>query len=333
MRVLANATLRWSRGCLSSAVVAVVLGATGAPAAREPTIVTIATAKHGGAYLPVGDAICRFVNAGRERHGLLCLPKTSAGSVDNIRALRTGQRHYAIVQSDVQHAAYAGAGPFRVAGPFAEVRALLALHLEPYTVVARGDAGIRHFADVKGRRFNLGPDGSGMRATAEAIVRAFGWTPDDFALAGRLAPREQVGALCANRIDVAGFTVGHPSAWIHDALTACQGVPVAIDGPAIDALLRGAPYYAASVLPAGTYANQPADVPTVAVRASLVTRADRPEDEVCAVVSAVLANLEVFRRLHPTLANLDSRSMVQAPHAAPLHRGAQRCYREHGLLP
>jgi uncharacterized protein len=81
-------------------------------AQQEEGLFTIGTAVRGRVYHPVGNAICRFVNAGRERHGLRCLAEPSAGSVDNVGALRSGERAYGIVQSDVQHAALTGHGRF-----------------------------------------------------------------------------------------------------------------------------------------------------------------------------------------------------------------------------
>jgi TRAP-type uncharacterized transport system substrate-binding protein len=72
---------------------------------QEPGLFTIGTAARGGVYHPVGNAICRFVNAERERHGLRCLVAPSVGSVANIEALRSGEWAYVIVQSDVQEKA------------------------------------------------------------------------------------------------------------------------------------------------------------------------------------------------------------------------------------
>ena len=301
--------------------------------AEQPTVITIATAERGGAYLPAGNAICRFVNSERDRHGLLCLATPSSGSVENIGALLVGERAYAIVQSDVEYAAYMGSGRFRGGEPFRQLRSLFSLYLEPFTVVARRDAQIRHLGDLEGHRFNLGREGSGMRATAENIMSAFGWTLDSFSATGDLSPGDQLEALCSGEIDAGSFTVGHPSGWIHDALSACDAVLVPVDGPVIDRLLAAAPYYTTAVLRGGTYAAQFDDVPTIAVRATLVTVADRPEEEVYQVVKAVFSNLETLRLLHPALEEIDARTMVQAHHTAPLHPGAERYYRETGLSP
>ena len=120
------------------------------------------------------------------------------------------------------------------------LRAVFSLHAEPLTVMVRGDSGIQTIADAKGRRVNVGREGSGMRVTATDVLTAFGWKPSDFPRLGALPPEEQEKVLCQNEIDVATFVVGHPSGWIQDIKSACDARVVPVTGPAIDALLQSA---------------------------------------------------------------------------------------------
>jgi TRAP transporter TAXI family solute receptor len=315
-----------------AAVGAALLLAAGTARSQDDRLITIATAGHGGVYLPTGNAICRLVHLERARHGIRCLARASAGSVENMEALHTGERDYAIVQSDLQNAALEGSRQFEEAGPPPELRALFSLHAETFTVVARPDSGIRSFAEIAGRRLNLGVEGSGMRATAEDILAAFGLGDADLALVTHLATGAQVEALCDGRIEVATFVVGHPSGYVQDATTACQGRLIPVEGPAVERLLTSAPYYTPATISGRLYPGQPEEVPTLGVRATLVTLADRPEDEVYELVKAVFSNLELFRRLHPALADLDRAEMVGLGNTAPLHPGAKRYFRETGLL-
>ena len=320
-------------GRARAAIVAAALLIGAPPAAgQEGSILTIATAGHGGVYLPSGNAICRLVNQERERHGIRCLARASAGSVENIAALRAGERSYAIVQSDIQNAALEGRRQFEQAGPLPEMRVLFSLHAEPFTVVVPGSSEIRSFAGTKERRINLGVEGSGMRATAEDVAAAFGFGDADLALASDLPPGEQLEALCEGRIEVATFVVGHPSGYLQDATSACGGRLIPVEGPEVERLLAEAPYYAPAVIAAQTYRGQPQDVPTLGVRATVVTLAGRPETEVYELVKAVFSNLELLRRLHPALADLDRSEMVGFGNTAPPHPGAERYFREAGLL-
>jgi uncharacterized protein len=319
-------------GRVRAAVLAALLIGAQPAAGQEGSIVTIATAGRGGVYLPAGNAICQFVHMERVRHRIRCLARASAGPVENLEALRKGERDYAIVQSDLQNAALEGSRQLASAGPLPELRALFSLHAEPFTVVASRESGIRSFAEIAGRRLNLGIEGSGMRATAEDILAALGFGDADLALVTHLAAGTQVEALCDGRIEVAIFVVGHPSGYVQDATTACQGRLIPVAGPAVERLLARAPYYTPATIAGGIYPGQPEEVPTLGVRATLVTLADRPEDEVYELVEAVFSNLDLLRRLHPALADLDRSEMVGFGNTAPLHPGAERYFREAGLL-
>jgi len=319
-------------GWFCAAIGAVLLLATAPARAQDERLITIATAGHGGVYLPTGHAVCQFLHLERARHGIRCLARASAGSVENIEALRSGERDYAIVQSDLQNAAFEGSRQFAKEGPLPELRALFSLHAEPFTVIASPDSGISSFAEVAGRRLNLGIQGSGMRATTEDILAAFGLGDGDLSLVTDLAAGAQVEALCEGRIEVATFVVGHPSGYVQDATTACGGRLIPVEGPAVERLLASAPYYAPATIAGRIYPGEPEDVPTLGVRATLVTLADRPDDEVYELAEAVFSNLALFRRLHPALAGLDRAEMVDFGNTAPLHPGAERYFREAGLL-
>jgi TRAP-type uncharacterized transport system substrate-binding protein len=50
------------------------------------------------------------------------------------------------------------------------------------------------------------------------------------------------------------------------------------------------------------------------------------------VVKAVFENIDQFKGLHPAFANLDPREMANDGLSAPLHPGAERYFREAGLI-
>jgi hypothetical protein len=200
------------------------------------------------------------------------------------------------------------------------------------TVVARADSGIDTVADLRGKRVNIGNPGSGQRATTDALMAANGWTMADFAQASELPSDQQAAALAAGRVDAIVFTVGHPAGEIWDATKSTAGQFVPITGPAVERLVTDSPYYTKAVIPGGLYRGNDDPTPTFGVRATLVTTAATPDDVVYLVVKSVFENFEDFKRLHPALAHLDRREMARAALTAPLHPGAERYYREAGLM-
>ncbi len=310
---------------------ATAIGASAATA-QEQTFISIGTGGVTGVYYPTGGAICRLVNRGRSEHGIRCGVESTGGSVFNINAIRGGELEFGVAQSDWQYHAYNGTSRFEEQGPFEGLRAVFSVHPEPFTVVARSDAGIETFEDLKGKRVNVGNPGSGQRGTMEVLMDKLGWTMDDFAVASELQAAEQSQALCDNNIDAMVYTVGHPSGSIQEATTACDSVLVDVEGEAVDELVADNPFYRTATIPGGMYRGNDEDTHTFGVGATFVTSEDVPEEVVYQVVKAIFDNMDQFRGLHPAFANLDPKEMATAGLSAPLHAGAERYFREAGLI-
>ena len=303
-----------------------------APAAYAEEFITIGTGGVTGVYYPTGGAICRLVNQGRRDHGIRCSVESTGGSVYNINTIREGELEFGVAQSDWQYHAFNGSSRFEEAGAFEDLRAVFSVHPEPFTVVARADAGITSIEDLAGKRVNIGNPGSGQRGTMEVLMEALGWTTDDFALATELKAAEQSAALCDNQIDAMVYTVGHPSGSISEATTACDSVLVEVSGEAVDQLIADNSFYRSATIPGGMYRGNDNDVTTFGVGATFVSSASVSEDVVYTLVKSVFDNIDDFKGLHPAFANLDAADMASAGLSAPLHDGAAKYYKEAGLI-
>lgn len=304
----------------------------GTALAQEQQFVSIGTGGVTGVYYPTGGAICRLVNRNRKEHGIRCGVESTGGSVFNINAVRGGELEFGVAQSDWQFHAYNGTSRFEEQGAFEGLRAVFSVHPEPFTVVARADAGISTFEDLKGKRVNVGNPGSGQRGTMEVLMEAMGWTMGDFSLSSELQAAEQSQALCDNNIDAMVYTVGHPSGSIQEATTSCDSVLVTVENDATAKLIADNSYYRSAVIPGGMYRGNDEDVNTFGVGATFVSSTDVPDDVVYEVAKAVFENIDQFRSLHPAFANLDPEQMASAGLSAPLHPGAERYYKEAGLI-
>lgn len=311
-------------------VAGLVLGTV--PVASAQTFITIGTGGVTGVYYPTGGAICRLVNKDRKTHGIRCSVESTGGSVYNLNTIRAGELDMGVAQSDWQFHAYNGTSKFADKGANKDLRAVFSVHPEPFTVVARADAGIKSFADLKGKRVNVGNPGSGQRGTMEVVMEAMGWAMSDFKLASELKSAEQSKALCDNKVDAIVFTVGHPSGSIKEATTACDTVLVPVTGDAVSKLVKDNDYYRKAIIPGDMYRGNPDDVVTFGVGATFVSSSKAPEDTVYHVVKAVFENFDSFRKLHPAFANLKKEEMVKDGLSAPLHPGAAKYYKEAGLI-
>ena len=301
------------------------------PAAAQQKFITIGTGGVTGVYYAVGGAICRLMNKDRAKTGIRCSVESTGGSVFNVNAIKSGELDFGMTQSDVQYNAVKGLQQFKDKAD-TDLRAVYAVHPEPFTVLARKEAGVSKFEDFKGKRFNVGNPGSGTRASMEQLLHEMKWTLKDFSLAAELKADEQGPALCDNKIDGFYYGVGHPSAAIQDPTTTCGAKLIPLMGPAIDALLKQFPYYSVATIPGGMYSNNPQPTTTYGVLATLVVSAKQPDDVVYNLVKATFDNFDEFKKLHPAFANLDPKHMVKDGLSAPLHPGAAKYYKEKGWM-
>jgi TRAP transporter TAXI family solute receptor len=299
--------------------------------AQSETFVTIGTGGQTGVYYVVGQSICKLVNRGGAEHGIKCTAPSTGGSVANINAIKEGSMDMGVAQSDWQSYAYNGTPEYE-GGEFADLRAVFSVHGEPFTVVARDDAGIESFEDLKGKRVNIGNPGSGQRGTMEVVMGVLGWEMGDFAFASELKSAEQSAALGDNKVDAIVFTVGHPNGSIQEAVSTVDAHLVSVAGPEIDQLVEDNAYYAKATIPGGMYQGSDEDTQTFGVKATFVSSASVDEETIYQVVKAVFDNFDRFKGLHPAFANLTEEDMIKDGLSAPLHPGAERYYKERGWL-
>ena len=322
---------KFARKALAATAAVFVLLAS-APAVAQQKFMTIGTGGVTGVYYAAGGAICRLVNKDRAKNGIRCSVESTGGSVFNVNTIKAGELDLGFTQSDVQYNATKGLGPFKDAGAFSDLRAVFAVHPEPFTVLARKEANITKFEDFKGKRFNVGNPGSGTRSSMEELLVTMGWKMSDFSLASELKADEHGPALCDGKVDGFYYGVGHPSANIQDPTTSCGAKLVSLTGAAVDKLVAEKPYYAKVTIPGGLYPNNAQPTATYGVLATVVASSKTPADTVYQVVKAVFDNIEEFKKLHPALANLSPQSMIKDGLSAPMHEGAARYYREKGWI-
>lgn len=323
-----------------SAVLA--LGIGGSAAAQDIEFFTIGTGGTAFTYYPMGGVIANAISkppGSRECgeggscgvDGLIASAVSSRGSVDNINAIVSGLRNSGFAQSDVAYWAYTGTGTMEGSEPATELRTIAALFEEHIHLVTLADSDINSVADLAGKRVSLDEPGSGTRVDALLIMEANGLSEDDLtpeALKGNAASE----ALRNGKIDAFFVVTGYPTGAIVELASAADIRLVPIDGAGADALTEKYGFFAQSAIPDNAYEGV-AGVDTVAVGAQWFTSAT--EDE------------ELIYNITKALWNDESRALLDVGHAkgadvtaatalngvgVPLHAGAERFYREAGLL-
>lgn len=211
----------------------------------------------------------------------------TAGGEENLRMLRNGRVSFALAQGDSALLAYDGKGPFEVEGAYPSLRSIGALYPEAVHVLVRADAGIARLADLAGKRVAVGVPGAASRSTALAILEAHGLrrsvTPLDLPLNDALL------ALRERKADAVIQVIGFPADSIRDASASVPLALLPLDPEAVRAIAARKAGLFPLTLPRGTYAQQAADVPTLATSAILAVGTDLTDAEVAQVTRLVYA--------------------------------------------
>jgi len=324
-------------------VAAAALLAAGTVVAQDVKFFRIGTGGTAGTYYPIGGLLANAIsNPPGSRAcdkggscgvpGLVATALSSNGSVANVNGIAGGQLESGFSQSDVAYWAYTGTGVFEGKGKVADLRLIANLYPESIHLVARKGAGIKTVADLKGRRVSLDEPGSGTLIDARIILGAFGLTDKDVK-AEYLKPNQAGDKMKDGALDAFFFVGGYPAGAIAELAAAGGGIElVNIAGPEIDKMRKQYGFFASDKIPADTYKGVAA-VDTLSVGAQWVTSAKQPDELVYGITKA--------------LWNANSRKLLDSGHAKgkaitketalegagiPLHPGAEKFYKEAGLL-
>jgi hypothetical protein len=314
----------FSRTAATLAVAAAAM--LGAPAAGAETLrlFTIGTASLAGNYYAAGRAICALIN----REGppdLRCSPEPTPGSQYNLLGLQKGELDFAFVQSDWQHRAHAGTGPFAGAA-MGNLRSVMSLYAEAVTLVVRADGGIDGLDDLPGRIVDLGNPSTARRGTVDRVLRGIGVEPASFGRIAELSTAAVGPELCAGRVDAAFLVIGHPNALLGETLRRCELRLVALGGPEMRRFVEESDDFEVYAIPAGTYPSEPDAVRTVSTLATLVTRSEIDDALVGYVARTIIARYDMLAEQVPALGRRDMDAMRVAGLTAPLHPAAAAAF-------
>ncbi len=292
--------------------------------------VSIGTGGVTGVYYPVGGAIAKMLNDREDQYGIKATVEATGGSVFNINAVMSGDLDFGITQADRLYQAFNGKEEWN-GKPQTNLRVVLSLHTEAVTLIASDPSGIKTALDMKGKHIAIGNPGSGNRGNAIDALSAYSLSLSDI-IPEDLKPAECAGMLQDGRIDAYFYTVGHPNGSIKEAVAGKTPVHfVALDN--LDSLIAKFPFYSRAIIDISYYTgvSNTGNVETFGVRARLVTSANEPEDLVYSLVKVVMENFDLFKAQHVCFADLNREKMAET-YTAPLHPGAEKYFREVGLI-
>lgn len=308
-------------------ITALILAFSFASVVSADSYMSIATGGTSGTYYPIGGAIASTVTkAGK----IQCTAETGNASVANMNLVATKAIEIAFVQNDITYWAVNGELMFQ-GKPMKNIRTVAALYPEHIHLVIAKDAGIKNFADLKGKRVGVGAPGSGVEGDVQAIFKVTGLTYKDLRKADFLDFAATASRFKDNQID-AGFVVaGYPVAAIMDLTTTKDVDLLNFDDALLTKLNKQYPFLVKSNIPANTYRGITKNIATPAVMAILITHDEVPEQDVYDFTKAMFDGIADIHASHAKGKEINLKTALEGL-TAPLHPGAARFYKEKGMI-
>jgi TRAP transporter TAXI family solute receptor len=316
---------------VTATAVAATLAFASTAFAQERVFFGIATGGTGGTYYPLGGMLAQLISNKVTIGGkkLSATAETAGASVANAQLLARKDIESAFVAADILDAAFNGKGQFD-GKPVKNLRALGALYPEQVQLVTIASANVRNFKDLKGKSVSSGSPGSGQWQLLGDLLEAHGMTRkdigEDLSSFAQSVDKIKDGNLVASLI-----TAGAPTSSVTDLANARDLRIVPLAGPEIEVLRKKQPYYAMVQLPANTYKGQTTPVDTLAVMAVWATHDGISDQLAYEVTKALFENTEILGQVHPKGKEISLKTALQSV-SIPLHPGAERYYREKGVL-
>jgi hypothetical protein len=294
---------------------------------KSQYFITVASGPTSGIYYPIGGGIGSVVG---NALGYRSSVQSTGASVENINLITGKRAELAIVMADAVLQAFQAFGAFDGKAPQADLRGLMGLYPNYVQLVTTENTGIKTFYDLKGRRVAVGAPNSGVEVNARLMFEAHGMTYADIR-PDYLNYGEAIDQIRNGIIEAAFVTSGIPNATTLDLATTRKIHIIPIEGQGMTNLRAKYPFFTETVIPAGTYGNA-TDVKTASIMNILIVSKDLPDEVVYDITKGLFTNIGMIHDTHSAARKDVNLQTALDGMVVPLHPGAEKYYREVGLL-
>jgi TRAP transporter TAXI family solute receptor len=298
-----------------------------APVQAQTKFINVLTGGTSGVYYPMGVALTQIY--GKALPDAKSSVQATKASAENLNLLQAGRGEIAFTLGDALSSAWKGDEEAGFRSPLKKLRTVAGIYPNYVQIVASADSGIKTLADLKGKRISVGAPRSGTELNARAILQAAGLSYKDFAKVEYLPFGESVELMKNRQLDATLQSAGLGVASLRDLSTALKINVVAI--PADVVAKVGDAAYQSAMIPANTYEGQTTAVPTAAIQNFLVTHEGVPTETVYLMTKSMFEHLDQLLSAHAAAKAIKKETAAKNP-PVPLHPGAEKYYREAGLL-
>ena len=295
--------------------------------ARAADFINVLTGGTSGVYYPMGVALSQIY--GKAIPGAKSSVQATKASAENLNLLQAGRGELGFSLGDSLSDAWKGDEEAGFKTPLKKLRGVAAIYPNYIQIVAAADSGIKTLADLKGKRLAVGAPKSGTELNARAILKGAGLSYKDLSRVEYLPFGESVELMKNRQLDATLISAGLGVAAVRDLSVAVKIVLLPVPADVVGKI--GDPAYQTAVIPAKTYEGQTSEVQTVAIQNFLVTHEGVPADTIYRMTKSMWENLDQLYAAHAAAKAMKKEDAVKGM-PLPLHPGAEKYYKEAGLL-
>jgi len=295
--------------------------------AHATEFINVLTGGTSGVYYPLGVALTQLY--GKAMPAAKTAVQATKASAENLNLLQAGRGEVAFTLGDTLNEAWKGNEEAGFKTPLKKLRTIAAIYPNYIHFLASADSGIKSLADLKGKRVSVGAPKSGTELNSRDILKAVGMSYKDLGKVEYLGYAESVELIKNRQLDATLLSSGLGVAAVRDLATAVKIVVIPIPAEVVTKIGEAA--YTTGVIPANTYTGQTSDVPTVTVQNFLVTHEGVPTDTVYQMTKSMFENLDTMVASHAAAKAIRKETAAKGS-PVPLHPGAEKYYKEAGLL-
>jgi TRAP transporter TAXI family solute receptor len=296
-------------------------------ALAQQQFINVLTGGQAGVYYPLGVALSQIF--AKDIPNVRATAQVTRASAENLNLLQAGRGELALTLADALSDAWNGNAEAGFNNKLDKLRGISGTYNNYIQIVANADSGIRTLADLKGKRVSVGAARSGTELNARAVLKAAGMSYQDLAKVEYLPFGESVELMKNRQLDATLQSAGLGVASIRDLATAIRIVVIPVPADVVAKI--GDAAYQPSVIPANTYSGQTEDVPTAAIPNFLVTHSGVSDDIAYRMTKAMYENLDTLYAAHNAARAIKRENAIKGM-PVPLHPGAERYYKEVGLI-
>jgi len=252
-------------------------------------------------YYSIGLDLCKTFTLADKN--VKCIVVPTSGGVENLRLLQAGKLDLALVQSNVALEAFEGSGYFANTEKMQEMRQVLNLYDEVFTVMVQDQSKIKIFADIEGHKISNGSPHSSSAITYNTIKGLYNFVNEPIDI--EINYDEAVNQFCHGKIDAMIMMVGHPNPLVALIDNSCQINFVPLETDKIAQLIATNKAFHVATLHKSLYPSIISDQNTVAVSAILVTNSSMDAKLLDKFIGMFHKSVKHFKHSNYMLYNID----------------------------